>query len=78
MTSTIERAVHSFEIAWDLINELYLKSTSQEEKENLSFLCQLILAQRNALITYIECIKDKRRQARHNKKANRLRKNACD
>jgi len=68
MTSPIEKAVDTLGIAMGHINSVFLTSTSSEEKEKLAFVNHLLGLQQGSLIAYIECIRDKRRHSRKNKK----------
>lgn len=70
MTSTIDKAVQSLSIAMSHINALLLTTSSAEDKEKLFFINHLLHTQQVSLIAYIECIKEKRRHARENKKKN--------
>lgn len=76
MTSTIERAAGSLSLAVKNINEIeeFLKEVEKfggnlaPATLRLTFIKFLLETQQTSLLTYAECIREKRRNARHNKK----------
>jgi len=70
MTSTIERAIASLSLAMSHISSVATTSSSAEDKEKLFLTLNLLRLQQGSLISYAECIRTKRRNARRNKKNN--------
>jgi hypothetical protein len=68
MTSTITKAVETIDIVWDHINDLFMKSTSQEDKKTLISIYNLIIVERSILMDYLNDIRTKRRHAKQVKK----------
>lgn len=69
MTSTIEKTIDTLSIAINHVNAVFATG-SNEQKDKLAFVNHLLRLQQGSLISYVECIREKRRQARKNRNKN--------